>query len=89
MKSFSIKNICTAMLSNKIGGEGEIRTPDRLAPMPHFECGAFNHSATSPQGRAAEAARVVGGANSMGLQTRQETPSRPGLINRALRSSLR
>ena len=24
------------------------RTPDRLAPMPHFECGAFDHSATSP-----------------------------------------
>ena len=32
----------------KRGGEGGIRTPDRLAPMPHFECGAFNHSATSP-----------------------------------------
>jgi hypothetical protein len=30
------------------GGEGEIRTPDEVAPMPHFECGAFNHSATSP-----------------------------------------
>src|ERR1700722_7906202 len=30
------------------GGEGGIRTPDRLAPMPHFECGAFDHSATSP-----------------------------------------
>ena len=53
------------------GGEGEIRTPDRLAPMPHFECGAFNHSATSPQGRAAGAARVVGAANSMGPHTRQ------------------
>src|SRR5882757_3949214 len=32
----------------KGGGEGGIRTPDRLAPMPHFECGAFDHSATSP-----------------------------------------
>ena len=31
------------------GGEGGIRTPDTLASMPHFECGAFNHSATSPQ----------------------------------------
>ena len=30
------------------GGEGEIRTPDTVARMPHFECGAFNHSATSP-----------------------------------------
>ena len=34
----------------KNGGEGGIRTPDGLAPMPHFECGAFNHSATSPRG---------------------------------------
>jgi hypothetical protein len=32
-----------------IGGEGGIRTPDTVARMPHFECGAFNHSATSPQ----------------------------------------
>src|SRR3954463_11361992 len=32
------------------GGEGGIRTPDALAGMPHFECGAFNRSATSPQG---------------------------------------
>ena len=30
------------------GGEGGIRTPDELTPMPHFECGAFDHSATSP-----------------------------------------
>ena len=30
------------------GGEGGIRTPDTLASMPHFECGAFDHSATSP-----------------------------------------
>src|SRR6266852_1284556 len=35
--------------SERSGGEGGIRTPDRLAPMPHFECGAFNHSATSPR----------------------------------------
>ena len=33
------------------GGEGGIRTPDTVARMPHFECGAFNHSATSPQNR--------------------------------------
>ena len=30
------------------GGEGGIRTPDTVARTPHFECGAFNHSATSP-----------------------------------------
>ena len=31
------------------GGEGGIRTPDTVARTPHFECGAFNHSATSPR----------------------------------------
>ena len=31
------------------GGEGGIRTPDTVARMPHFECGAIDHSATSPQ----------------------------------------
>jgi hypothetical protein len=31
-----------------VGGEGGIRTPDTVARMPHFECGAFDHSATSP-----------------------------------------
>ena len=29
-------------------GEGEIRTPDGVSPMPVFETGAFDHSATSP-----------------------------------------
>ena len=33
----------------KAGGEGGIRTPDTVARMPHFECGAFNRSATSPE----------------------------------------
>ena len=31
------------------GGEGGIRTPGGVAPTPHFECGAFDHSATSPR----------------------------------------
>ena len=43
------------------GGEGGIRTPDRLAPMPHFECGAFNRSATSPGRHAAALKRAVSG----------------------------
>src|SRR6185436_3136098 len=32
------------------GGEGGIRTHDTVARMPHFECGAFDLSATSPRG---------------------------------------
>src|SRR6266567_1860564 len=42
------------------GGEGGIRTPDTVTRMPHFECGAFNHSATSPwqQGAKTSAARL-------------------------------
>src|SRR5438045_3474638 len=30
------------------GGEGGIRTLERVAPLPDFESGTFNHSATSP-----------------------------------------
>jgi hypothetical protein len=44
-------------LFDQRGGEGGIRTPDRLAPMPHFECGAFNRSATSPNPRRGARAR--------------------------------
>ena len=50
-------------LMSTIGGEGGIRTPDRLAPMPHFECGAFDHSATSPgaiTGARPRSGRVLG-----------------------------
>ena len=51
-------------ISKGNGGEGGIRTLDTLASMPHFECGAFNRSATSPEasppglgpGRASEGA---------------------------------
>jgi hypothetical protein len=32
------------------GGEGGIRTHGTVARTPHFECGAFDHSATSPHG---------------------------------------
>ena len=38
------------------GGEGGIRTHGTVARTPHFECGAFDHSATSPL----EGARPVG-----------------------------
>src|SRR5687768_13117006 len=31
-----------------VGGEGGIRTHGTVARTPHFECGAFDHSATSP-----------------------------------------
>ena len=31
------------------GGEGGIRTHGGVAPTPHFECGTFDHSATSPR----------------------------------------
>ena len=29
-------------------GSERIRTSDGVSPMPHFECGAFDHSATLP-----------------------------------------
>ena len=43
-----LPNPCGRNGPNSFGGEGGIRTPDTVARMPHFECGAFNHSATSP-----------------------------------------
>src|ERR671910_2497850 len=43
------------------GGEGGIRTPETVARMPHFECGAFNHSATSPSPGEAFLAPYMGG----------------------------
>src|ERR1700687_5181893 len=46
--------------NERSGGEGGIRTPDTVARMPHFECGAFNHSATSPRGRVRAGARGRG-----------------------------
>ena len=33
------------------GGETEIRTQERVAPLPVFKTGAFNHSAISPLAR--------------------------------------
>jgi hypothetical protein len=50
--------LCAKSLILFDGGEGGIRTPDTVARMPHFECGAFNHSATSPQD-ARQAERVA------------------------------
>ena len=32
-----------------IGGSGEIRTHERVTPLPVFKTGAFNHSATLPK----------------------------------------
>jgi hypothetical protein len=47
LQSRKVKNARQVRYSVR-GGEGGIRTPDTVTRMPHFECGAFNHSATSP-----------------------------------------
>ena len=49
------------MANDTGGGEGGIRTPDTVTRMPHFECGAFNHSATSPWPQKAQTSLSVGG----------------------------
>jgi hypothetical protein len=41
---------CVRAGQDRNGGEGGIRTHDTVARTPHFECGTFNHSATSPSG---------------------------------------
>ena len=41
-----LKTLFTMRRNN--GGETEIRTQERVAPLPVFKTGAFNHSAISP-----------------------------------------
>src|SRR5271154_6902266 len=55
----------------RIGGEGGIRTPDTVARMPHFECGAFNRSATSPEGEKRERRGAVFSGATRGKQERE------------------
>src|ERR1700730_7070175 len=50
LERYPPKRRTTAFAVGKRGGEGGIRTPDTVARMPHFECGAIDHSATSPSG---------------------------------------
>ncbi len=57
------------------GGEGGIRTPDGLAPMPHFECGAFNHSATSPWRQADGIASLRRRVDTRARHARQARPA--------------
>ena len=45
-------------LMESSGGEGGIRTHVTVTRKPHFECGAFDHSATSPQ----KVRQALGGA---------------------------
>lgn len=44
-------------ISISYGGQGGIRTHDTLAGMPHFECGAIDHSTTCPPAVIREAGR--------------------------------
>jgi hypothetical protein len=44
-------------ISMTYGGQGGIRTHDTLAGMPHFECGAIDHSTTCPPAVIREAGR--------------------------------
>ena len=56
---------CWRRVSQLRGGEGGIRTHGTVAGTPHFECGAFDLSATSPQDQDAAVrptGRLVAGA---------------------------
>src|SRR5947209_3386797 len=55
LKSRLLSGLSAALLNERLvgllgGGEGGIRTHGTVARTPHFECGAFDHSATSPSG---------------------------------------
>src|SRR5215510_4517078 len=55
-KWWGIAALLTRTGARARGGEGGIRTPGTVTRTPHFECGAFNHSATSPWRRACQLA---------------------------------
>ena len=62
-----------------VGGEGGIRTHVTVARKPHFECGAFDHSATSPArfGKAALCRKAAYSGSSRGhYLSAQPLPSR-------------
>jgi hypothetical protein len=70
------------------GGEGGIRTHDTVARTPHFECGTFNHSATSPSGQNAGSGtprrgQVIRESRSGNKRCRDRTPIRPAFARRA------
>src|SRR5438445_5716713 len=69
------------------GGEGGIRTPDRLAPMPHFECGAFDHSATSPGAMTGDSSPAVGASSRRGWRARQGAGGKKSAGSRAAKRS--
>ena len=48
MKEGGIELIGVQYLDKINGGESEIRTHERVAPLPVFKTGAFNRSAISP-----------------------------------------
>lgn len=49
-----------------IGGEAGIRTLGTVTGTPHFECGAFDHSATSPRCFRPKGVLVKGGEHIQG-----------------------
>src|SRR5437773_3715890 len=71
MKSQTRKMFYIRYLGEYGGGEGGIRTPDTVARMPHFECGAFNHSATSPSGCRTGKSRWCGRSHNRGAAAKQ------------------
>src|SRR5690606_3747058 len=77
----SCKAICFMGKIND-GGEGGIRTPDTLASMPHFECGAFNHSATSPAASNVRNRKAIVVEIASRRRFASERPSRRGLLYR-------
>src|SRR6185369_10545457 len=57
--------------ASEYGGEGGIRTHDTLSSTPHFECGTFNHSATSPE----PAQAPIGGPTERAAEPTHPTPA--------------
>ena len=73
-----------------LGGEGGIRTPDTVARMPHFECGAFNHSATSPEPETKQPVQngAIYLAKGMRANNRYSAPTSPAFLTISLQLAI-
>ena len=55
LRTLTLRSVCAgaleeqSRLEGEIGGSGEIRTHERVAPLPVFKTGPFNRSGTLPR----------------------------------------
>jgi hypothetical protein len=73
------------LLSWDYGGEGGIRTPDRVTPMPDFESGAFNRALPPLRRGNSLRIRAIRAIRHLSLYPNQGSESGPAWTRRTIR----